>query len=220
MTVHRSTKRTPNDLLAKERLISMPNLSYPARRVIQTVVSKTALIEFETNRYSVPSSCASSAAEVIAYPDRVEISIAGKVVANHRRSFDKNKMVQNPLHAEKLLNDTPNFKMRRILQLLSGMDPAFGYFFDHQDDDDERMRAAYQLFVLLKTHSKGMLASTVRELNTLSCFKIKALLSLLHLPTVQEPKALWPKDERILNLTYEERSLDDYDPDSPDMEPA
>lgn len=220
MAVHRSTKKLPKELLSEERLVRLPDIPYPARRVVQAVVSKTALVEFETNRYSTPSSCAGQAAEVIAYPDRIEICIAGKAAACHKRSFDKNKMIQNPLHAEKLLNNTPAFKARRILQLLSGMDPAFGYFFDHQDNDDERMNAAYQLFVLLKTHSRGMLVSAVRELNSLSCFKIKALMSLLHLPAPEEPRRLWPKNERLLNLTYEERRLDDYDPDSPDMEPA
>ena len=218
-TLHRSTKRLPKeDLLKEERLISLPSLPYPARRVIQTVVSKTALIEFETNKYSVPSSCAGKAAEIIAYPDRIEICMAGKVVANHLRRFDKNKTIQNPMHAEILLNRTVNFKMQRILQVIRDMDPAFRYFFDRQDNDDERMAAAYQLFILLKTHSGGMLVSAVRELNSLSCFKIKAIMSLLHLPEPEEPKTLWPKDQRLLNLTYEERRLDDYDPDSPDME--
>jgi transposase len=218
MAIHRSTKRPPKELLKEERLIVMPALPYPARRVIQAVVSKTALVEFETNRYSVPSSCAGKAAEVIAYPDRLEICLGGKVAASHRRSFDKNKTIQNPLHAETLLNRTPQFKMQRILKLISGMDRSFGYFIDHQDNDDERLNAAYQLFVLLKTHSRGMLVSAVRELNALACFKIKALLSWLHLPEPEEPKALWPKDQRLLNLTYEERRLNDYDPDSPDME--
>ena len=62
-----------------------------------------------------------------------------------------------------------------------------------------------------------MLVSAIKELNALSCFKIKALMSLLNLPESQEPEALWPKDGRLLNLTYEERRLDSYDPDSPDM---
>ena len=218
--IHRSTRKAPKDLLIEERLIKLPELPYPARRVIQAVISKTALVEFETNKYSAPSSCAGSTAEVIAYPDRLEICLKGRIVASHKRSFDKNKTIQNILHAETLLNRTPQFKMQRILQVISGMDISFGYFIDHQDNDDERIAAAYQLFVLLKTHSKGMLVSAVRELNSLSCFKVRALLSLLHLPEPEDPKTLWPKDQRLLNLTYEERRLDDYDPDSTDMEPA
>ena len=127
-------------------------------------------------------------------------------------------MFQNPLHAETLLNHTSRFKMQRILQVISNMDPAFKCFLDHQDDDDERMEAAYQLFTLLKAYSRGALTSAVRGLNSLVCFKIKALASLLNLPVAREGEALWPRDRRLLNLTYEERRLEDYDPDSTDME--
>ena len=62
-----------------------------------------------------------------------------------------------------------------------------------------------------------MLISAVRELNTLSCFKIKALRSLLQLPEPKEHELLWPQNQNLLNLTYEERSLNDYDPDKPDL---
>ena len=46
------------------------------------------------------------------------------------------------------------------------------------------------------------------------CFKIKALISLLNLPSRQEPPAVWPKNQDLLNLNYEERNLTDYDPDT------
>lgn len=216
-TVHRSTSRAPKDLLGQERLIHLPEHPYPPSRVIPAVVSKTALVEFETNQYSVPSTCAGKVIEIIAYPDRIEIGIEGKGVAVHRRSFGKGERIQNPLHAETLLNRTPQFKMRRIFQVISDMDPAFQHFFDHQDNDSERLQAAYQLFTLLKTHSRSILISAIRELNALSCFKIKALMSLLHLPDPQQPERLWPQNQQLLNLTYEERRLSDYDPDSPDM---
>ena len=195
----------------------MPQRDYKPVRFIQAVVSKTALVEFETNKYSVPSTCAGKPVEIIAYPDRIEICLTGKIAANHKRSFARAGMFQNPLHCETLLNRTPQFKMRRILQVMTDMDPAFRYFFDHQDNDDERMSAAYQLFTLLKTHSRSMLISAIRELNTLACFKIKALMSLLHLPEIEKPERLWPQNQQLLNLTYEERKLNDYDPDSPDM---
>jgi len=65
-----------------------------------------------------------------------------------------------------------------------------------------------------------MLTSAVRELNTLSCFKIKALRSLLQLPEPKESTLLWPQNQKLLNLTYEERSLNDYDPDATDLETA
>lgn len=219
-TVHRSTDKTPKDLLAEERLIRLPQNVYSPARIIPAASTKTALVEFETNKYSVPSPWAGKQVEVIAYPDKIEIGVMGKTVATHKRCFGKKQIIQNPLHTEKLLKITPQFKMKRILELIMGMDPAFRDFILSQDDDHQRSQAAYQVFQLLKTHSKAMLISAVRELKNMKCFKIKALLSLLHLPEPKEGDPLWPRNTQLLNLTYEERSLKDYDPDSDNMEPT
>jgi hypothetical protein len=211
-TVHRSTNQTPQELLLKERLVGLPAQSYAPRRIVGAVASKTALVEFETNKYSVPSSCTGKAVEVVAYPERIEICINGQEVARHRRCFGKMQSIQNPLHAEKHLNHTPQFKMKRILELITAMDPVFNQFIEHQEDESVSIEVAYQLFTLLKTHSRAILLSAVRELNGMRCFKIKALMSLLNLPQQREPKALWPQNQQLLNLTYEERNLNDYDP--------
>ena len=215
--IHRSTNKTPNELLAQERLIRLPEHEYPARRIIPAVSSKTALVEFETNKYSLPTSCALNPVDVVAYPEHIEICFSGQKVATHKRCFGKKQIIQNPLHSEKLLNQTPQFKMRRILQLITTMDPVFRQFLENQDNEIKRLDAAYQLFTLLKTHSKGMLISAVKELNAMPCFKIKALTSLLHLPEPKEPQALWPQNQNLLNLKYQERSLNDYDPHQTDL---
>ena len=216
-TVHRSTNKTPKDLLSKERLKGLPEHSYPTSRILTAVASKTALVEFETNKYSVPSSCATKLLEIAAYPSYIEIYLSDHKVAIHNRSFERNKIIQNPLHAEKLLNRSPHFKMQRILQLIRHMDNAFNDFIEHQENDDERINSAYQLFSLLRTHSRAMLISAVRELNTIKCFKIKAINSLLNLPESLDPKTLWPQNPKLLNLKYQGRNLNDYDPNTKDM---
>lgn len=211
-SVHRTTGKTPKELLSQERLVHLAEHAYPASRVCQAVVSKTALVEFETNKYSVPASCVSRPVEIAAYPGYIEIYLYEQKVAVHERCFGRMQMIQNPLHAERLLEYTPQFKMKRILQLINGMDPVFNHFIEAQDDDIKRMDTAYQIFTLLKTHSKAMLTSAVRELNGMKCFKVKALMSLLNLPQQKESQLLWPQDQRLLNLSYEERKLNDYDP--------
>jgi transposase len=210
-TVHRSTDKTPKDLLAQERLVPLPLNAYLPRRIIIALVSKTALVEFETNKYSIPTTCTGKTVEIMAYPERIEICLAGGIVARHKRCFGKKQTIQNPLHAEKLLKWTPKFKAQRILELMTQMDESINHFLIHQEDDTARVKVAYQLFVLLKDHSRVMLISAVKELNDMKCFKLKALLSLLNLPQPKQGDPLWPQNKDLLDLNYEERNLTDYD---------
>ena len=219
-TVHRSTGQTPKNLLSKENLLKLPMNVYLAKRVVPARVSKTALVEFETNRYSVPSSCVGKMVDVTTYPGYIEICLAGQKVATHRRYFGRRQMIQNPLHAERLLDRSPQFQQERVRQLIAGMDPAFQLFLEQQEDLEAQQLTAYQIYQLIKTHSRSTVLSAVRELNGMHCAKIKALASLLCVPCVQDPPAVWPKDTRLLTLNYQERKLSDYDPDTRDVQGA
>ena len=211
-TIHRVTGKTPLELLAQERLMRVPALPYLPRKIHAGVASKTALVEFDTNKYSVPTTCATKAVEVMAYPEHIEIWLSGQKVATHKRSFGHKQTIENPLHAQKLLELSPKFKMQRILQLMMGMDETFRQFIENQEDDAGRLNAAYQLFVLITNNSKNMILSAVREQNTTGVFKVKALLGRLNLPDAIEPDTVWPVDQTLLNLKYKERDLNDYDP--------
>lgn len=211
--IHRVTDKTPEELLSEERLLSLPVNPYPAKRIVPGIItSKTGWVDFENNKYSVPGSCANKSGELVASTEDIEIWINNHRVTVHKRCFKKKQLIQNPLHAEKLLDrTTPQFKMQRIYELIHGMDGCFAFFLGHQDDESERWQSAYCLFKLLKTHSKEMLQSAVRELNNMKCFKIKALKSLLRLPQAKEVLPVWPQKTDLLNLEYEERRLDEYD---------
>lgn len=211
--VHRSTGKTPGQLLGEEKLLRLPAGSYPPTRTIPAVgISKTALVEFETNRYSVPSSCVGQNADIIAWPEKIEIIVSSQKVAVHPRSFGKRELIRNPLHAEKLLERSGHFKYERILQLIKAMDPAFDHFLWAIKEEFEKLQAAYELFQLLRVYSRTILVSAVEELNGIGSFKIKALRSLLNLPSPKEGDPLWPVNLNLLNLSYTQRSLKDYDP--------
>ena len=92
------------------------------------------------------------------------------------------------------------------------MDPAFCDFLAGHKDESEKLQAAYELFRLIKIYSRTILTSAIRELAGMGAFKIKALHSLLNLPSPKEGDPLWPSDPKLLNMTYQPRSLKDYDP--------
>ena len=211
--VHRTTGKTPLMLLSEEKLLGLPQGIYHPTRTISAVgISKIARVEFETNHYSVPSTCVGKTADILAWPEKIEIRVSSQTVAVHRRSFKRKDLIENPLHSEKLLDQSSRFKYQRILQLIGAMDPAFQNFLNAHQDESEKLQAAYELFKLLKIYSRVILISAVNELNGTGTFKIKALRSLLNLPNPKEGDPLWPTNPQLLNLTYEPRSLKDYDP--------
>jgi len=211
--VHRTTEQAPEHMLSEERLVKLPTNPYPSRRTIPGVrVSKTSLVEFGTNRYSVPTAYAARQAEIMAYPDYLEVWVSGRKVAAHKRSFKRRQLIQNPLHADRLLQRSPRFKYERIRRLLKAMDPALASFLNHQDNDQAQLEAAYELFQLMKLNSKSLVTAACRELTQMGTFKIKALRSLLELPAPKEGDSLWPQNPNLLHIQYEPRRLNDYDP--------
>jgi transposase len=210
--IHRTTGKTPQELLAYEQLLGLPQASYPPTRILTALVSKTAFVEFETNRYSVPTGLATQQAQIVVYPDRLEISVNGQKVASHPRCFRRMQTIENAWHRQRLLSQTSAFKYQRIFHLIEDMDRAFRHFLSQQDSPQDKIQAAYELFLLLKTHSKTILISAVQELIQMGTFKIKALRSLLRLPDPKEGDPVWPRDSGLLNLYYQPRSLEDYDP--------
>ncbi len=62
------------------------------------VADKYQSVAFDRNRYSVPRPFAFQRVTVKGYVDRVVIVAQGQVIATHARSFEKQKMVLDPIH--------------------------------------------------------------------------------------------------------------------------
>ncbi|MBP1687052.1 MAG: Integrase, catalytic region [Deltaproteobacteria bacterium] len=61
-------------------------------------VSKTCLVRFDQNKYSVVASAVGRPVEVPAYADRIIIRQDGRIVAEHPRSFGRGETIYNPWH--------------------------------------------------------------------------------------------------------------------------
>src|SRR5579862_9534050 len=99
-------------------------------------VSKTCLVRFDNNRYSVAASAVGRPVEVHAYADRIVIRQDGRIVAEHPRSFGRGDTVYDPWHYVPVLARKPGalrngapFKdwvlpasMERVRRKLAGAD--------------------------------------------------------------------------------------------------
>jgi transposase len=61
-------------------------------------VSKTCLVRFDSNRYSVYASAVGRPVEIRAYAERIELWQEGRVVGRHERAFGRGRTIYDPWH--------------------------------------------------------------------------------------------------------------------------
>ena len=80
-------------------------------------VSKTCLVRFDNNRYSVAASAVGRPVEVRAYADRIELRQEGRLVGEHRRCCGRDQTVFAPWHYVPVLARKPGaLRKRRAVQ--------------------------------------------------------------------------------------------------------
>jgi transposase len=101
-------ERTIWEMFEAERPSLVP---YPGRfdgfHAVPASVSKTCLVRFDNNRYSVTASAVGRPVEVRAYADRIELRQAGHAVGEHRRCFGRDQTVYDPWHYVPVLARKP-----------------------------------------------------------------------------------------------------------------
>lgn len=208
---HRTTGEMPSVLFKKERLKNLPQIPYKPYRVQQASISTTGFVCFDTNRYSAPSSHSGTPCDILAYPNHIEITVKGRKIAVHPRTFEKNTKIENPSHREKLLEVTPNFKHQRIYQLMKGMDKNIEQFLaGSEQEGQDPLFVSYELFKLLKDNAKETLLSAVKEALASKIYKVAYVQSLLR-PSGYQDNPVHPQNTSLLNIDYEGRNLNDYD---------
>jgi len=65
---------------------------------IPASVSKTCLVRFDKNKYSVDARAVGKPVEIRAYADRIECWQEGKIVGQHLRTFGRDNTIYDPLH--------------------------------------------------------------------------------------------------------------------------
>jgi transposase len=74
---------------------------------VPAAVSKTCLVRFDNNKYSVQASAVGRPVEIRAYADRIELRQDGRLVGEHRRCFGRDQTVFDPWHYVPVLARKP-----------------------------------------------------------------------------------------------------------------
>jgi hypothetical protein len=101
--------------------------------------------------------------------------------------------------------------MQRIYEAIKNLHPTISDFLDkNQACGEDPQKTAYEIFKLMKTHSRGMLVSVASECLNKRSPRLRMFLSYLHKdPT--EAETVQPQKAELLNISYQPRGLEAYD---------
>jgi len=213
-TLHRATEKKPEDLLQEEKLRPLPEKPWNNVSIHPPVkTTKTAMMIFDTNSYSVPDYLVGKSLSIHSTPDTVKIYDGDRQIASHPRSFQRKTQIINPLHRS-YCKLSVKAKMQRIYEAIKNLHPAISNFLDkNQACGEDPQKTAYEIFKLLKSHSRGMLISVASECLNKKSPRLRTFLSYLRRePT--ETEAVQPQKSELLNISYKPRGLEDYDESS------
>jgi hypothetical protein len=103
-----TSERTIWEVFEAERPSLVPYRGpFDGFHAVPAAVSKTCLVRFDSNKYSVLASAVGRPVGIRAYAERIEIRQDGRVVGEHRRTFGRGKTVYDPWHYVPVLARKP-----------------------------------------------------------------------------------------------------------------
>jgi transposase len=100
--------KTVFEMLEAERPSLIPYRGpFDGFRATTVAVSKTCLVRFDTNKYSVMATAVGRPVDVHAYADRIVITQDGEVVGRHERRFGRDQSIYDPWHYVPVLARKP-----------------------------------------------------------------------------------------------------------------
>lgn len=102
---HGTTKKRPVDMypLEQDKLLKLPEKDYDTDITLGVKSTKDCRVRFDANTYSVPHEHATQSLCLRAGPDMIRIYRDEKLLAEHRRSYEKYQVIEDPKHYAGLL---------------------------------------------------------------------------------------------------------------------
>jgi len=107
--IHATTRERPAERLILERLRlhALPEHPFDSDLVVPMIVGKEARVLLDSNAYTVPHALVGQSVLLRADDTRVRVVHDGAVVAEHARSFERRRLVEDPAHVAAMLERRP-----------------------------------------------------------------------------------------------------------------
>jgi hypothetical protein len=211
-TSHRATGKLPLEARKEEKLKNLPSIRWQnATTHPPQPVTKTGFVFCDTNRYSVPETLVEKSVSVRSFVHHIELyDTRGNQIASHPRSFERNKSILNPNHRS-FRRLSSKAKRDRIYSVIRNIDPVVSQFLAQNDKIGENsFDTAYQLFQLIRNHSRQTVLSAIREAVGRKSPRLKFVASLLSPTSEPTQEPVMPRNPLLLEIDYKRRSLEEY----------
>jgi transposase len=201
----------------KPRLLQLPENPYPVDEREEVSVGKTPYVRFDLNDYSVPHTYVRRTLTVCATLDKVSIIDGSTVIAEHSRSDDKGKQIEQESHIAELTAEKRHARQHRGQDRLAQAIPLSGKFLSLAVQRGYRIRTiTANLLEMLDDYGAVELEAAMAEAlsrdvphpNAVRISLEKRREQRKQLPLVRLDL---PDDARIRNIVVRPHDLNDYD---------
>jgi hypothetical protein len=166
----------------------------------------------------VPAEYAGQRLRLKAYPDRICIYHNGKLIAQHPRSYDRNRDFEHPDHPKALLAQRHAAREQRLLMRFLKLSPKAEAYY--QQLQQRRMNPRHhirQIVALSEIYGAEKLARAIEDAFTFEAFSCEYIANILEQRerVLPEPGALHlTRRQDLLDLELPEPDLSIYEPQS------
>jgi transposase len=158
----------------KPHLLPLPKHDHDCCITRSVVLNPYSQVEFETNRYSVPSDQAYRNLVLKAYPFRVNVLHLKKTIASHPRCYGQKQDIFDPLHYLPLLEQRPGAfeHAKPIRRWRKEWPPVYERLLDHlqgQGQNGHGIREFIYVLGLHQEHPADLVAQAVEQALEFGC---------------------------------------------------
>jgi transposase len=210
---------TVAEAFEKERalLLPLPHAPFVTDERRELTVGKTPYIRFDHNDYSVPHELVRQTVAVVASLQTVRIMHRGTVVAEHDRSFDRRRQIEEPEHIERLVEHKRQARSHRGMDRLTAAAPASRDLLTRLAERGANLgTATARLLLLLEEFGGTRLEQAIREAIEKDIPHHHAVRQILERQCRAEGRkprlpVTLPDDPRVRDLTIRPHALQAYD---------
>ena len=207
------------DAFNQERgtLLALPDNPYPVDEREEVSVGKTPYVRFDRNDYSVPPAYVRRVLTVVASPTQVRVLDGAEVIAEHDRSYDKDKQIEDDAHVAELVARKHRARHHRGQDRLAQAAPGSRQLLVQAAERGGNLGSiTAALLRLLDRYGAEELEAAITEALARGVPHPNAVRLSLERRREQRNQAPpvavdLPDDERVRDLVVRPHKLDDYD---------